>query len=204
MTIPITPLAVSALCGQSYERSMIHGAMILRGRVQDALGCSTPVTTKLRTNARPVVRSVMPRFFQILVAVALLTSLGCSIAACSTHDDVVVDAHDDADAGPVLEPYAAELTACHGPNFESPRPSFHGQCCPQAHCYTPDDGKACASKDETAGLVEHPRGSGTCGCNVTREGFSGDLEVGPFSPNPSHTPKTSGTCCYVIGFIQCD
>jgi len=101
--------------------------------------------------------------------------------------------------GPVaLAAYPLEQIRCEGPSFDG---GFYGQCCFEAHCYTPEAGSDCApatSNELSSLLPEYPPGSGSCGCMA--EEFP---TTGPFAPRDDATPASAGACCYVIGSIGC-
>lgn len=92
--------------------------------------------------------------------------------------------------------YPLDLLVCHGPDYMS---GYHGRCCAKASCYTPVTGGCSPTAPAEIGL---PPGSGSCLCAVA----DGSVlqTIGPFAPNPNHTPQKAGSCCYVFGSILCD
>lgn len=98
-----------------------------------------------------------------------------------------------------LVPYESSGVGCWGPSHDG---GYYGQCCADAHCYTPSDGASCRPPDKVRDVLsEFPPGSGGCNCPVAEGAETG--VVGPFAPNPAHTPRTPGTCCYLVGSITC-
>jgi hypothetical protein len=95
-----------------------------------------------------------------------------------------------------LPPYSLNDVGCSGPVYDG---GYDGQCCVKASCYTPDAG-TCLHADASPPIAR-PAGSGTCGCAV--EGRVSML-MGPFSRNPDDTTVTTGTCCYLEGWIGCE
>ncbi|HKO52918.1 MAG TPA: hypothetical protein VJV79_34655 [Polyangiaceae bacterium] len=97
------------------------------------------------------------------------------------------------DSSQALSPYPVGSLGCSGPFYDS---GFHGQCCGQALCYTPNAGSECVPPTEAPEKLDVGYGSGSCLC--------GDEIQGPFAANPAHEPEKPGTCCYVISSIGCD
>lgn len=98
-----------------------------------------------------------------------------------------------------LVPYALNGVGCWGPSHDG---GYYGQCCADAHCYTPRDGSSCRPADNVRDLLpQFPPGSGECNCNLAEDARTG--VAGPFAPNPAHTPRTAGQCCYLVGSISC-
>ena len=79
-----------------------------------------------------------------------------------------------------------------------------GQCCVEAHCYTPDDGSGCVAEPPlqttVRGLVPLPPGSGSCSCSLADGTYA---VAGPFAPNPDAEAPTDGECCYLVAKIGC-
>ena len=94
-----------------------------------------------------------------------------------------------------LDPYPVDGLGCSGPSSGGGF-GFHGQCCTDALCYAPTDGKECVAADDAPEKLGRWWGSGSCLC--------GGRIQGPFAANPAHAPSEPGTCCYVIGSIGCD
>jgi len=92
-----------------------------------------------------------------------------------------------------LEPYPTAELGCSGESY-GPGFGFHGQCCAQAYCYTPSDGR-CAGVDDAPDAVHKSYGSGSCLCGPI---------LGAYAPNPTDTPQSAGSCCYIISAIGCD
>ena len=92
------------------------------------------------------------------------------------------------------QPYPVSAIGCSGPVYNS---GFHGQCCANALCYTPDDGSECVAPEAATAKLGRSYGSGSCLCGATPI-------QGPFADNPAHVPTQPGTCCYVVSSIGCD
>jgi hypothetical protein len=72
----------------------------------------------------------------------------------------------------------------------------------EAHCYTPAGNAACAAPEGVREVLsEFPPGSGKCNCSLGEDASAG--VAGPFAPNPEDTPRTTGSCCYLVGSITC-
>lgn len=136
------------------------------------------------------------------IALAALGALGCGAPVIPTLDGgtfaadggLHVQLNDD---GGVGAGYPTDALLCHGPAFTS---GYHGRCCATASCYTPTDGGSCAPYPPAE--VGLPPGSGSCLCAIAEN--DARMVVGPFGPNPAHTPQKAGSCCYVFGSIGCD
>jgi len=105
------------------------------------------------------------------------------------------------------ETYSLAQIGCFGPSHGG---GYDGQCCFQAHCYTPEAGAACLGADSSAlrTKIHLPIGSGDCGCSVAEQGR--EFLTGPFASNPADESEgdaggdqRSGSCCYVVGSISC-
>ena len=96
-----------------------------------------------------------------------------------------------------LAPFPESAVGCSGPSYGDGF-GYHGQCCAEALCYTPDDGSGCVEPDSAPEKLDRFYGSGSCLC-----GGSEPIQ-GPFANNPAHEPQKPGTCCYVISSIGCD
>ena len=113
-------------------------------------------------------------------------------ASVGGSDSTIAGAGGDA---PVtsLQPYPAADLGCTG---EPQQSGFHGQCCARAYCYTPSDG-VCVPPAQAPDAVGRSYGSGECLCGA-------QPIAGPYAPNPTDTPKSEGSCCYIISAIGCD
>ena len=95
-------------------------------------------------------------------------------------------------SSPELTPYPVSALGCSGPSYDDGF-GYHGQCCSEAVCFTPESGGECQSPE----ALVTGYGSGSCLC--------GTVPIqGPFAPNPAHRPATADKCCYVISSIGCD
>jgi hypothetical protein len=111
----------------------------------------------------------------------------------------IVGCSDDHPGNTNLVPYALNGVGCWGASHDG---GYYGQCCADAHCYTPSDGSSCRPADNVRDLLsEFPPGSGECNCNLAEDASTG--VAGPFAPNSAHTPRTAGQCCYLVGSISC-
>ena len=110
-------------------------------------------------------------------------------------------AHDAGQGGSaipdMLEPYTPDMLTCSGPDYGNMNFGYHGRCCLDARCYTPEQGQGCGPAPTRGGSspVRLPPGSGSCLC--------GEVQ-GPFAANPDHTPSDPGSCCYLVPKITCD
>ncbi len=117
-------------------------------------------------------------------ALALLSLPACGGSSTSTGTP--------GQASNALDPYPTSSLGCSGPELDS---GYHGQCCGNALCYTPEDGAECVAPEDAPKALGKFYGSGQCLCGETQ---------GPFASNPAHQPEQDGTCCYVVSSITCD
>lgn len=97
-----------------------------------------------------------------------------------------------------LQPYPTTGIGCFGPVHDG---GYYGQCCYDVRCYSPENGTCSSASDPTSELFELlPPGSGSCSCRENGEAYVN----GPYAPNPTHTPSSEGSCCYLVGAIECE
>jgi hypothetical protein len=158
---------------------------------------------------KPIERA--PSFAQSLVkklsqavtqglALASLTVASSCVKSDDTQHEAAPDAGDDLDEVEPLQAYPLEPLGCRSTAMID---GFHGPCCVEAHCYTPEDGRACVAEPplQTAlyGLVPVPSGSGFCSCSLPD---STAQIAGPFAPNPE-AEAPADECCYLVGKVGC-
>jgi len=126
-------------------------------------------------------------------ALALLSVPACGGSATNTEPTAGPSGTAGSSAQQ-LTPYPVSGLGCSGEVHDG---GYYGQCCADALCYTPEDGKACVAADSAPEKLGKFYGSGACLCGA-------ESLRGPFAPNPAHEPRKAGTCCYVISSITCD
>jgi hypothetical protein len=183
------------LLGRELRESIHAGAALAALTLAAGCGGKDVAGTEVRTADHP---STTP------VDTPTTTTPDVTDAATSTPGAT------DAATSPNLprETYSLAQIGCFGPGYDG---GYYGQCCFEAHCYTPGAGEACLGAENTPALrgkIRLPGGSGECGCSVPEQG--GESLSGPFASNPADHSEgdaggtlRSGSCCYVVGSISC-